>query len=83
MKDFSDISNDKDLFRSHQWSGNHLNNGIFIISGPEIKKGYQSNETNIVNIAPTLLYALNEPIPSVMDGKVFEDVFEDSYQVFV
>jgi len=32
-----------------------------------------------VDIAPTLLYAMKEPVPRDMDGRVVQEIFEDSF----
>ena len=57
-------------------SGNHRINGIFIIKGKNIKKDMIIENAEIIDIAPTILYLMGEPIPSDMDGKVLKDAFE-------
>jgi len=49
--------------------------GIFIVSGPGIKEGFQI-ESNIVDVAPTILHVLGVPVPSDMDGRVLKEIFE-------
>ena len=63
------------MFQKHIWSGNHKPNGIFIVNGPDIKKGHEVEDANIIDIAPTILYLLDQEIPSDMDGKVLLDAF--------
>jgi arylsulfatase A-like enzyme len=35
---------------------------------------------NLVDIAPTVLHAMNEPVPRDMDGRVVEEIFEESFR---
>jgi predicted AlkP superfamily phosphohydrolase/phosphomutase len=60
-------------------SGNHRRDGIFIISGKNIKANEESINTNIKDIAPTILYAMGLPVPLDMDGHVIESAFEPEY----
>lgn len=57
-------------------SGTHTENGIIIIKGNGIKKGYKVKNASIIDLMPTILYLLNIPIPSDIDGKVLNDIFE-------
>ncbi len=70
----------KKLFGSaRKSSGTHRKEGIFILKGREVKSGYSVAGISIVDMAPTILYALGLPIPEDMDGKVIVDVFEDKF----
>lgn len=60
-------------------SGGHNMDGIFIIMGENIKKDAILKNANIIDIAPTILYTMGEPIPKDMDGKVLSNVFEESF----
>lgn len=53
----------------------HEKEGFFLASGPHFRKG-NSTTSEIINIMPTLLYAMNLPIPSDVDGRVIEEIFE-------
>jgi len=59
--------------------GIHNRDGIFIAYGDIIKKGVEMPETNIVDIAPTVLYAINIPIPTYMDGKILKNIFTENF----
>jgi len=67
------------LFLPHRWSARHEMDGIFILKGPNVKKGIELNGCKIVDAAPTMLYTLQEPIPLDMDGKVVAEAFELEY----
>lgn len=73
-EDFSDT-----LFLPHRWSARHEMDGIFILKGPNVKKGIELSGCKIVDAAPTMLYAMNELIPLDMDGKVLDKAFEPEY----
>ncbi|HLF87173.1 MAG TPA: hypothetical protein VI584_08830, partial [Nitrospiria bacterium] len=73
-KDYSD-----DLFLSHRWSARHEKHGIFVMHGPVVKKNIEIKESRVIDIAPTVLYLMNEAIPEYMDGKVLEDAIEKEH----
>ncbi|MDH4136439.1 MAG: alkaline phosphatase family protein [Anaerolineae bacterium] len=60
-------------------SGGHTMDGILIAYGPHIKRGTRLANAQIIDLAPTILYLLDVPIPSDMDGHVLEDTFEDAF----
>jgi len=60
------------------YTGTHRLEGMMIVKGPHIKKGYWFGRADIIDVAPTLLHILEIPIPQDMDGKVLKDVFEPS-----
>ena len=49
--------------------GKHRPTGIFVAAGPDIRQGAKVREARIVDVAPTVLYALGLPIPDDMDGR--------------
>ena len=54
-------------------SGGHKLNGIFLAYGKDINPIPNLNP-EITDIAPTILYLLEEKIPKSMDGKVIEKI---------
>jgi len=60
-------------------AGVHRMDGIVLAQGPHVRRGEKIENANIIDIAPTVLYALNMPIPSDMDGKPLEIMFEQSH----
>lgn len=56
-------------------TGSHRDLGVCILHGPSIKKNVQLNEANIIDIAPTVCYLLDIPVPKEMDGAVLLDSF--------
>lgn len=68
-----------DLFGNHRWSSQHNMEGIFIAAGPNISSNKIIANAQIIDLAPTILHLLGLPISQNMDGKVLEDIFENSY----
>ncbi|TKX86689.1 nucleotide pyrophosphatase [Halorubrum sp. SS5] len=57
-------------------SGDHRTDGIFIGSGPSFETG-RINSMNVLDVAPSLLYLHNSPVPTAMDGEVMTELFAD------
>jgi predicted AlkP superfamily phosphohydrolase/phosphomutase len=60
-------------------SGIHVPEGIFIIKGEGIKQGVELPPHRIYDIAPTILYLLDSPIPADMDGSVIDSAFKGEF----
>jgi predicted AlkP superfamily phosphohydrolase/phosphomutase len=58
----------------HDRSGDHRTEGIFIASGPSFESGTITG-ASVLDIAPTLLYLEDTPVPTAMDGSVMEELF--------
>ena len=56
----------------------HRQFGMFVASGPNIKKNEKIFGLGLVDIAPTLLHMFNLPIGKDMDGKVALDIFTET-----
>ena len=56
-------------------SGHHRPDGIVILAGEGIKEGIKLEGANIMDLAPTILYAMGVPIPSDMDGRLLAEAF--------
>jgi len=60
-------------------SGDHRVHGILFARGPFVRRGVRVDHANLVDIAPTVLYAMKEPVPRDMDGRVVQEIFEESF----
>jgi predicted AlkP superfamily phosphohydrolase/phosphomutase len=60
-------------------SGVHRMDGILLAQGPHIRKNAPLEKAGIIDVAPTILYMLDMPIPSDMDGKPLTALFEEVY----
>ena len=62
---------------SGEQSGTHRINGFFAMSG-KFKEGLHIN-ASIVDIAPTILYLMDLPVPLDMNGKILDAAIDPSY----
>ncbi len=60
-------------------SGDHRLEGVFMAQGKAIKQGQRLERAHIMDLAPTLLYQMDVPLPTDMDGKVLTEIFETSF----
>jgi len=60
---------------SWSWKGNNRHNGLFVISGPEIRSGIRLEGVRIVDLAPTILHLCGVAVPGDMDGQVLTRAF--------
>jgi len=59
-------------------TGTHSkDNGVFIFNGPYVKKGIKINEITPYDITPTILRLYGKDVPSDIDGRVLEEVFNE------
>jgi len=58
-------------------SGSHRMEGLLMMKGKAIQRGIPLEGAQIIDLAPSILYLLNLPIPNGMDGKVLEKAFLD------
>lgn len=63
----------------NMWNGTHRREGIFIARGPNVKSGATVAGANIYDVAATVLYLQNHPVPDDMDGKVLSDIFTEPF----
>lgn len=53
----------------------HRREGIFLAWGPDIDPEGSVMDASVVDVAPTVLHSLGEPIPSTSDGRVLDAIF--------
>ena len=58
-------------------SGCHRKEGIFIAGGPAFRSGLTLPEVDILDLAPTMLQILDQPVPRIMDGRVLSEALVD------
>ena len=59
--------------------GLHAPFGIFLAAGGGFRRGGQTRGMTILDVAPTVLHALGEPVPLDMDGKVGASSFDAAW----
>ncbi len=58
-------------------TGNHRLDGVFMMAGPGVRAGQEISGATLLDIAPTVLYALGLPAPAEMDGHVLKQAMSD------
>ena len=70
------VSYEEGKGRRESW-GVHRKEGVLMVMGPGVKKGCRVVGARIIDLAPTILYAMGIPVPSYMDGRVLKEIFEE------
>ena len=60
-----------------QVSGAHDDQGILLAKGPQLAKGKTVYDAKLIDMTPTILHAMELPVPSDMDGRVLTEIFSD------
>jgi predicted AlkP superfamily phosphohydrolase/phosphomutase len=60
-------------------SGMHRPCGVLIATGGGARKGARIEDARIVDLAPTILYALGEEVPRWMDGRVLTGLLDEGF----
>jgi predicted AlkP superfamily phosphohydrolase/phosphomutase len=61
-------------------SGAHVMDGLLIAAGPAIRRAATIGGASIADLAPTILYALGQPHPPSMHGRVLAELFDPAYR---
>jgi predicted AlkP superfamily phosphohydrolase/phosphomutase len=59
------------------YEASHRSEGIVCCRGPSIDAGATLRGARVVDIAPTLLHGIGEPVPENADGRVLFDAFDE------
>ena len=62
-----------------EWGGTHRRDGILIAHGKSFKKGVEIRGARLIDMAPTILHLMGQPVPEDMDGRVLEELFEPAF----
>ncbi|MBS1249353.1 MAG: hypothetical protein MAG431_00931 [Chloroflexi bacterium] len=57
-------------------SGAHREEGMLVLSGPDIRQGQRITSAQLEDVLPTMLTLADIPIPSSLDGDPLEEVFD-------
>jgi predicted AlkP superfamily phosphohydrolase/phosphomutase len=60
-------------------SGTHRPNGMVFVWGKGVRTGAKLKDAHIVDLAPTMLQLMGEPVPQDMDGRVLTQVLLSEY----
>lgn len=61
-------------------TGHHRLEGVAALIGPNVQAGATLQNASLIDLAPTILYALGLPIPPDMDGRVLSEAFTPDFQ---
>jgi hypothetical protein len=53
--------------------------GVFMLLGDNLRSGARLDRASVVDVAPTLLYAMGQPVPRDGDGKVMTAAFGSTF----
>jgi predicted AlkP superfamily phosphohydrolase/phosphomutase len=70
------LPSDKILEPRPEPAGTHRPNGVFMATGPGIRRGAWAPTMSILDVAPTVLYTLGLPVPEDLEGCVPRQIFE-------
>jgi predicted AlkP superfamily phosphohydrolase/phosphomutase len=76
----ADFGSNSTVDTVYRYSGMHRDYGMLIMSGKGVEKGARIEGAEIQDMAPTILYAMESPIPQDMDGKVLSEVFTEEFR---
>ena len=65
----------KEIFERTSWrSGNHEPEGLVLACGPGIAPKQRIQRAELIDLCPTALHLLGEPVPDDMDGRVISEM---------
>jgi hypothetical protein len=67
-------------FTTRSLSGTHEPEGIFLFRGAPFKKGHSGETAQLVDIAPTILYATGFAVSRELDGGIMWDWMTDTFR---
>ncbi|MBN1317292.1 MAG: alkaline phosphatase family protein [Anaerolineales bacterium] len=68
----ADFGYNRTIDTIYRYSGMHREKGLLILSGKGVQTGTLINGARIIDMAPTILYALGLGVPPEMDGRVLK-----------
>lgn len=60
-------------------SGIHRPEGVVLCAGKGVKKGKRIQDAKLMDLHPTIMYAMGLPISEEVEGKVIEELFESDF----
>ncbi len=57
-------------------TGSHRIDGVLLASGPRIPRGRRIEGARILDLVPTWLHTLDQPVPRDLSGRVISPLFE-------
>jgi len=60
-------------------SGNHRLEGIVLVNGPGVRRGFEFDGATVLDIAPTVLHYMGFPVGDDMPGRVLKEAFDEEW----
>lgn len=76
----ADFGSNQTVDTVYRYSGMHRDHGLLIMRGKGVRQGASIEQAGIEDLAPTILYAMNTPIPQDMDGRPLTEVFSEEHR---
>ncbi|MBN1934491.1 MAG: alkaline phosphatase family protein [Anaerolineae bacterium] len=76
----ADFGSNRVVDKVYRYSGMHRDKGMLMMMGQQVAAQTPVREARIVDLAPTLLCAMELPIPDDMDGQPLLDLFTTDYR---
>jgi predicted AlkP superfamily phosphohydrolase/phosphomutase len=73
------LPSDTPLKDRREPTGTHRPEGVFVATGPGIRRGARLPRLSILDVAPLVLHSLGLAVPEDLEGRVPTDLYEPSY----
>ncbi len=64
---------------ARSWSGSHRQDGVLILHGPDTAGPRDIEGARLIDLAPSLLHMLGQPVPEDMSGRVLEEALAPAF----
>lgn len=76
---FADALTLSDLQEAQNMSAVHRLHGTLMLRGSRVPRAHTIEGAQIIDLAPTILYLLGQPVPKSMDGRVLTNALDEGY----
>ena len=76
---FGDALTLNDLQEAQTMSAVHRLHGTLMLRGSRVPRARRIDGAEIIDLAPTVLYLLGQPVPRTMDGRVLTEALDEHY----
>jgi predicted AlkP superfamily phosphohydrolase/phosphomutase len=66
-------------FTQREHNGSHRLEGVFMLWGESARRGAEVSGARIIDLAPTVLHLMGEPVPAHMDGRVLAEALREGF----
>lgn len=62
-----------------EFAGSHRLDGVFLLAGGPARRNFAFDGAKIIDVAPTILYLMGQPIPDDMDGRPLLEALDPDF----